>query len=197
MFTGIVEGLAHTTAIELEGTNMSIWFSGPFTDQLKIDQSVAHNGVCLTIDRLKDDAYRVTAIKETIKKTNLSNLVVGAKLNVERCMKADGRFDGHVVQGHVDGTASLTSIIEENGSWLFSFELPKQHDGLIVDKGSICLNGTSLTVFNVKENSFSVAIIPYTYEFTNFHSLSVDDSINVEFDILGKYVVAANRRMKS
>lgn len=197
MFTGIVEGLAHVTEIELDGTNMSLWFSGPFIDELKIDQSVAHNGVCLTIDQLKDGAYRVTAIKETIEKTNLSNLVVGSKVNVERCMKADGRFDGHVVQGHVDGTASLTSITEENGSWLFSFELPKQHDGLIVEKGSICLNGTSLTVFNVKKNSFSVAIIPYTYEFTNFHSLSVGESINVEFDILGKYVVAATRRMKS
>ena len=185
------------TEIELDGTNMSLWFSGPFIDELKIDQSVAHNGVCLTIDQLKDGAYRVTAIKETIEKTNLSNLVVGSKVNVERCMKADGRFDGHVVQGHVDGTASLTSITEENGSWLFSFELPKQHDGLIVEKGSICLNGTSLTVFNVKKNSFSVAIIPYTYEFTNFHSLSVGESINVEFDILGKYVVAATRRMKS
>ena len=197
MFTGIVEGLAQVTEIELDGTNMSLWFSGPFIDELKIDQSIAHNGVCLTIDQLKDDAYRVTAIKETIEKTNLSNLVVGSKVNVERCMKADGRFDGHVVQGHVDGTASLTLITEENGSWLFSFELPKQHDGLIVEKGSICLNGTSLTVFNVKENSFSVAIIPYTYEFTNFHSLIVGEHINVEFDILGKYVVAATRRMKS
>jgi riboflavin synthase len=197
MFTGIVEGLAQVTEIELDGTNMSLWFSGPFIDELKIDQSIAHNGVCLTIDQLKDDAYRVTAIKETIEKTNLSNWVVGSKVNVERCMKADGRFDGHVVQGHVDGTASLTLITEENGSWLFSFELPKQHDGLIVEKGSICLNGTSLTVFNVKENSFSVAIIPYTYEFTNFHSLIVGEHINVEFDILGKYVVAATRRMKS
>jgi riboflavin synthase len=197
MFSGIVEGLAQVTEIELDGTNMSLWFSGPFIDELKIDQSIAHNGVCLTIDQLKDDAYRVTAIKETIEKTNLSNWVVGSKVNVERCMKADGRFDGHVVQGHVDGTASLTLITEENGSWLFSFELPKQHDGLIVEKGSICLNGTSLTVFNVKENSFSVAIIPYTYEFTNFHSLIVGEHINVEFDILGKYVVAATRRMKS
>ena len=196
MFTGIVEGLAQVKEIEREGTNMSFWFAGPFTDELKIDQSVAHNGVCLTIDQIREDAYRVTAIKETIEKTNFAHLVEESKVNVERCMKADGRFDGHVVQGHVDGTASVTSIKEENGSWLFSFKLPKPHDGLIVEKGSICLNGTSLTVFNVGNDSFSVAIIPYTYEFTNFHSLSVGHVINVEFDILGKYVVAATKRMQ-
>lgn len=195
MFTGIVEGLAQVTEIEREGTNISFWFSGPFADELKIDQSVAHNGVCLTIDQLRESEYRVTAIKETIKKTNLAKLGEASKVNIERCMKADGRFDGHVVQGHVDGVASVASIIEENGSWLISFALPTPHEGLVVEKGSICLNGTSLTVFNVNETTFSVAIIPYTYEFTNFHTLATGDIINVEFDILGKYVVAATKRL--
>jgi riboflavin synthase len=196
MFTGIVEGLAQVEKVEREGTNMSIWFSGPFTSELKIDQSVAHNGVCLTIDRLNESEYRVTAIKETIDKTNFGQLEMGAKVNVERCMKADGRFDGHVVQGHVDGTATVKSIEMEDGSWFYTFDLTKPHEGLMVEKGSACLNGTSLTLVNVLDKSFSVAIIPYTYEFTNFHQLKVGDTINVEFDILGKYVVAATQRMQ-
>lgn len=196
MFTGIVEALARVERIENEGTNRSIWFSAPFLNELKIDQSVSHNGVCLTIDQLDDNAYRVTAIDETLKKSNIGSLETGSMVNVERCMKADGRFDGHIVQGHVDGLAKVMSIKNENGSWVFQFQLPSEHKGLIVEKGSISINGTSLTVFDVHESTFSVAIIPYTYEHTNMQYLSVHDQVNIEFDILGKYVQAATRHVQ-
>lgn len=191
MFTGIVEALGEVQSIEAEGSNTHFWVTCPFTAELSIDQSVAHSGVCLTVVELKGDQYRVTAIDETLKRTNLGALAEGDLVNLERCMPANGRFDGHIVQGHVDTTAQVGSIEDVSGSWNFSFQLSEAHRGLIVPKGSICINGVSLTVVDVSERSFSVSIIPYTYEHTQFHRLSVGDEVNIEFDILGKYVQAA------
>lgn len=189
MFTGIVESLAEVKNIEQQGTNITFTFQADIAHELKIDQSVAHNGVCLTVvDLLENNQYKVTAIDETLKKTNLGNLQVGDKVNLERCMPAHGRFDGHIVQGHVDQTGVCTSIIDQNGSWLISFEYDEKLGNITVEKGSICVNGVSLTVVNSKDNGFSVAIIPYTWEHTNFHQLAVGKTINLEFDILGKYM---------
>lgn len=189
MFTGIVESLAEVKNIEQQGTNITFTFQADIAHELKIDQSVAHNGVCLTVvDLLENNQYKVTAIDETLKKTNLGNLQIGDKVNLERCMPANGRFDGHIVQGHVDQTGVCTSIIDQNGSWLISFEYDEKLGNITVEKGSICVNGVSLTVVNSKDNGFSVAIIPYTWEHTNFHQLAVGKTINLEFDILGKYM---------
>jgi riboflavin synthase len=188
MFTGIVETTAELIAIQSEGTNKTFTFRSNITEELKIDQSVSHNGVCLTVVNFSDEGYQVTAIDETLKKTNLSNLKISDKVNLERCMPANGRFDGHIVQGHVDQTAICTTIEDQNGSWLISFEYDESKGNLTVEKGSICVNGVSLTVVNSKDNGFSVAIIPYTWEFTNFHQLAVGDTVNLEFDIIGKYI---------
>lgn len=165
---------------------MHFAISSPVSDELKIDQSVSHNGVCLTVTKVADGVHWVTAIDETMKTSNLGALEVGSNMNLERCMKADGRFDGHIVQGHVDTTAMVKEIKDEEGSWVFTFELEKE--GLVVEKGSICINGTSLTCFNVEKKFFSVAIIPYTFEHTNFNQLAVGSSVNIEFDIIGKYI---------
>lgn len=186
MFTGIVEGLGVVKAIEKEGENIHFTIEGPFTNELKIDQSVAHNGCCLTVVAINGDQYTVTAIQETLNKTNLGDWSVGTKVNLERCMVMNGRLDGHIVQGHVDTTATLKNIEDHDGSWAFTFEYDS--DDVTVEKGSITVNGTSLTVVNSKEKEFSVHIIPYTYEYTNFHQLKVGDRINLEFDIIGKYV---------
>ncbi|PRY15635.1 riboflavin synthase alpha chain [Pontibacter ummariensis] len=188
MFTGIIEGLGRVTAIHEENTNKHFTLTSPFTNELKIDQSVAHNGVCLTVVGTKGAEYTVTAIDETLKKTNLNELKEGDLVNLERCMLANGRFDGHVVQGHVDQTAVCTSVVDEHGSWVFSFRYDASKGNVTVEKGSICVNGISLTVFNSKEDSFSVAIIPYTYEHTNLQQVKPGDSVNLEFDIIGKYV---------
>lgn len=188
MFTGIVETLARVEKIEKEGTNVHFFFSSPITHELKIDQSVAHNGVCLTVVEIADKMYKVTAIKETMDRTNLSDLDVGDLVNVERCMPANGRFDGHVVQGHVDTTALCTDIKDLDGSYQFYFKHERSSKNITVEKGSITVNGVSLTVVNSQEDSFSVCIIPYTYKYTNFHQVVKGSKVNLEFDIIGKYV---------
>ncbi len=192
MFTGIIEQLGLVTAIEKEGGNIHFTISAAFTSELKIDQSVAHNGVCLTVVGLTGDTYTVTAIQETLDKTNLGQWKVGTKVNLERCMKMNGRLDGHIVQGHVDTAAICTGIEDQNGSWKYTFK----HDPAqtTVEKGSITVNGVSLTVVDSKQDSFSVYIIPYTYEHTNFHQLKVNDTVNIEFDIIGKYVAKMMNR---
>jgi len=191
MFTGIIEHIGEVVKLEKELDNLHISMRAPITSELKIDQSVAHNGVCLTVVNIEEDVYTVTAIKETLDKTNLGALQVGSKLNIERCMKLGDRLDGHIVQGHVDQTAICTHIGEENGWHTYTFEYaPSQH--ITVEKGSICVNGVSLTVVNSKKNSFSVAIIPYTHEHTNFHSLQEGSTVNLEFDIIGKYITKMN-----
>lgn len=189
MFTGIIEDLGRIEKIESEGTNLHFWVSSSFTNELKIDQSVAHNGVCLTVVEISNDQYKVTAIDETLKKTNLGSLEVGKKVNLERCVRLNERLDGHIVQGHVDQTAVLTSIENENGSYLLSFQYDEEKSGNVtVEKGSICVNGISLTVVNSAVGQFSVAIIPYTWEHTNLHELAIGNTVNLEFDIIGKYV---------
>lgn len=186
MFTGIIETVGKVVEIKKDGSNVHFCVSSSISSELKIDQSVAHNGVCLTVTELADSLHWVTAIKETLDKSNLVDLVVGRDMNLERCMKANGRFDGHIVQGHVDTIAEVMSIEDEEGSWIFTFKV--KGEGLIVEKGSVCINGTSLTCFNVKENNFSVAIIPYTFEHTNFNQLAIGNYVNLEFDIIGKYI---------
>jgi riboflavin synthase len=186
MFTGIIEQLGHITAIQKEGGNIHFTVKSPFTNELKVDQSVAHNGTCLTVVSINNDEYTVTAILETLEKTNLGEWKVGTKVNLERCMQMNGRLDGHIVQGHVDTTATCKNIEDQNGSWKFTFNYLTEQ--VTVEKGSITVNGVSLTVVDSKDRQFSVCIIPYTYEHTNFHQLKVGDKINLEFDIIGKYV---------
>ncbi len=188
MFTGIIEALAKVEAIETEGTNVHFTFSCPFTHELKIDQSVAHNGVCLTVVKIDGHNYTLTAIEETLQKTNLGNLKIGDIVNLERCMSANGRFDGHIVQGHVDQTGKVMSVEDNNGSWIYTIHYDSSQGNITVEKGSITINGTSLTVVDSKDDSFSVCIIPYTYENTVFKTLKVGDTVNLEFDIVGKYV---------
>ena len=188
MFTGIIEAQGTVMDIKQEGTNKHFMLTCSFTNELKIDQSLAHNGVCLTVVQIENDTYRVTAIAETLKKTNLGNLQIGDEVNLERCMPANGRFDGHVVQGHVDQTARCLQVQDQEGSWLYTFEYDAGIGNITVEKGSICINGISLTVVNSAENQFSVAIIPYTYEHTNLRFIKPGDTVNLEFDIIGKYV---------
>lgn len=186
MFTGIIEQLGEVISIEKEQGNIHYTIRAPFTSELKIDQSVAHNGVCLTVVSIIDNSYVVTAIQETLDKTNLGSWKIGTKVNLERCMQMNGRLDGHIVQGHVDTTADCTAIEDQDGSWKYTFAY--KTDQVTVEKGSITINGVSLTVVDSLDYSFSVCIIPYTYEHTNFHQLSVGDEVNLEFDIIGKYV---------
>ena len=188
MFSGIVEEPATIVALEKEKENLHITLKCSFTDSLKIDQSISHNGVCLTVVKKSGDNYTVTAIKETLNKTNLGLLKVGDKVNLERSMKIDSLLDGHLVQGHVDQTAVCTNIEEADGSWYFTFEYDPSKGNITVEKGSISVNGVSLTVVNSKEKTFQVAIIPYTYEHTNFHQFKVGTVVNLEFDIVGKYI---------
>ncbi len=188
MFTGIIETLGVVKNIINEGENIHITIESNFTSELKIDQSIAHNGVCLTIVNINGNEYTVTAIKETLDKSNFKHLKIGDLINLERAMVLGARLDGHIVQGHVDQTAICTNIIEENGSWVFSFEYDTSLSNITIEKGSITINGISLTVVNSKKNSFSVAIIPYTYEFTNFHAFKNGTEVNLEFDVIGKYV---------
>ncbi|HNV51483.1 MAG TPA: riboflavin synthase [Tenuifilaceae bacterium] len=188
MFSGIVEEPATVVALEKDKENLHITLKCSFTDTLKIDQSISHNGVCLTVVKKNGDNYTVTAIKETLDKTNLGLLKVGDKVNLERSMKIDSLLDGHLVQGHVDQTAVCTKIEEADGSWYFTFEYDPSKGNITVEKGSISVNGVSLTVVNSKEKTFQVAIIPYTYEHTNFHQFKVGTVVNLEFDIVGKYI---------
>ncbi len=188
MFTGIIETLGVIQEIKKEKDNIHITIDSSITSELKIDQSVAHNGICLTVVALKDTLYTVTAIDETIKKTNLSSWKTGDSVNLERAMKLGDRLDGHIVQGHVDQTGTCIAVQETNGSWLYTFEYDEKLNNITIEKGSITVNGVSLTVVNSKKNRFSVAIIPYTYEHTNFKSFEVGTKINLEFDVIGKYV---------
>ena len=188
MFTGIVEEIGKITRISKSGNNLDIWVQARLTPELKIDQSVAHNGVCLTVVSLNDTQYKVTAVKETLEKTNLGNLKTGSLVNLERGMKLGDRLDGHIVQGHVDQTAKCTRVQEVDGSWEFSFEYDADLNNITIEKGSITINGVSLTVVNSKRNSFSVAIIPYTYAHTTFKKLKEGDTVNLEFDVIGNYV---------
>jgi riboflavin synthase len=188
MFTGIIEKTGTIVAIDREGTNLHFTVESEISAELKVDQSIAHNGVCLTVVAVKGDQHVVTAIDETLKKTDLAGWETGSVVNLERCMIANGRFDGHVVQGHVDQIGTVTQVQEQGGSWLFDFEYDPSMGNVTVEKGSICVNGTSLTCFNSEEEKFRVAIIPYTYEHTCFHQLKQGDKVNLEFDIIGKYV---------
>jgi riboflavin synthase len=188
MFTGIIESLGRITAISSEKENLHLTVKSDFTSELKIDQSVAHNGVCLTVVAILEDTYTVTAIKETIEKTTLSLLKTDTLVNLERAMKLGDRLDGHIVQGHVDQTAICKHIKKEAGSWVFTFHYDPSKNNITIEKGSVTVNGVSLTVVNSKEHEFSVAIIPYTYEHTNFHTLTPNSVVNLEFDVLGKYV---------
>ncbi|WP_299519773.1 riboflavin synthase [Winogradskyella sp.] len=192
MFTGIIEELGTVEKLTKKNGNLHLTFSSSITNELKIDQSVAHNGVCLTVVNINNDNYVVTAIQETLDKTNLGSLKEGDIVNIERAMKLGDRLDGHIVQGHVDQTAECVSIKEEDGSWLFTFEYDKSHNNITIEKGSITVNGVSLTVVNSKVNQFSVAIIPYTYQHTTFKTLKVGEKVNLEFDVIGKYVKRLN-----
>ena len=188
MFTGIIEAFAKVYNIKKEEDNIHITFQSSISSELKVDQSIAHNGVCLTVVSCDERFYTVTAIKETLEKTNLGQLKVGDLVNVERAMKFGDRLDGHIVQGHVDQTAKCVSIKTLDGSWKYTFKYNKNSDNVTVEKGSITVNGVSLTVVNSKENEFSVAIIPYTYENTNFKIIDVGHNVNLEFDMIGKYI---------
>jgi riboflavin synthase len=189
MFSGIIESLGTVKKIIPDQANISFWIESELADQLKVDQSVAHNGVCLTVEEIKEKEHKVTAIEETLVKSTLSELREGDKVNLELCLRLNDRLDGHIVQGHVDATGTVFDIKEQEGSWLFTFQYPKDFAHLIVEKGSIAVNGVSLTAFNCVDDKFSVAIIPYTYAHTTFHSLKKGQTVNLEFDILGKYIL--------
>lgn len=188
MFTGIIETLGTVEALEKIGENLNITIASEFTQELKIDQSVAHNGVCLTVVSLDGDQYTVTAIEETLDKTNLRHLVLGDTVNLERAMKLGARLDGHIVQGHVDQTGKCTKIEQKDGSWFFSFQYDFRSNNLTIEKGSITVDGVSLTVVDSQKDAFSVAIIPYTFEHTRFHHYKEGSIVNLEFDVIGKYV---------
>lgn len=192
MFTGIIEDLGTIEKLQKEGGNLNLTISSSITTELKIDQSIAHNGVCLTIVDIDNEKYTVTAIQETLDKTNLGMLDKGDRVNLERAMRLGDRLDGHIVQGHVDQTGTCISVIEENGSWFYTFEYGSDKDNITIEKGSVTVNGVSLTVVNSKLNEFSVAIIPYTYEHTTFHSIKEGDKVNLEFDVIGKYIKRLN-----
>lgn len=188
MFTGIIECMGTVLSVEEDGSNRIYWISSPISDELKIDQSVAHDGVCLTVDGLRPGAHRVTAIAETLSKTSLGQWENAYRVNLERCMQMNGRIDGHMVQGHVDSTGTLRAKVDENGSWRLDFSFPPEFAPLLIEKGSVCINGTSLTAFNVEKERFSVALIPYTYEHTNLSNLLPGNLVNLEFDMVGKYI---------
>lgn len=194
MFSGIVETVGKVEEIKTQGTNKSFVISSPISGELYIDQSISHNGVCLTVIAMDEKSHTVTAVEETLIKSNLGDLIDGSYVNIERCITMDTRLDGHMVQGHVDNTMECIAKENREGSWLFTFKYDSEFENLIVDKGSICINGTSLTVIDPGEGTLTVTIIPYTYDHTTFKHLNVSDIVNVEFDIIGKYV---NKYMKS
>jgi riboflavin synthase len=197
MFSGIVETTGIVAGIESEGSNIHFSIKSSISLEAYIDQSVAHNGVCLTIVEINGDIYKVTAIKETLDKTNLGYLKINDEINLERSLLANSRVDGHFVQGHVDSTATCTNVSEMDGSWYFEFDTNADYANLMVNKGSICINGVSLTLVNVDMGKFSVAIIPYTYQHTNFKNIKQGDTVNIEFDILGKYIVNYMQKLKT
>lgn len=188
MFTGIVEALGKVLSTEKESTNLRIRMEAPFVSELKVDQSVSHNGVCLTVEKLSSQFYEVVAIDETLIRSNLGQLRAGDSVNLERCLKIGDRLDGHIVQGHVDETAACKEIVNSNGSWLYTFSINPSSAGAIVQKGSVCVNGVSLTVVEAGKDFFSVAIIPFTFENTNFKFIRKGDQVNIEYDVIGKYV---------
>ena len=189
MFTGIIESKGIIKQVIYEGLNKTFWIESGISSHLKVDQSLSHSGVCLTVEALNETSHCVTAIDETLQKTNLSDWKEGTIVNLERCLQIGGRLDGHIVQGHVDCVGICKGVKEKKGSWVLTFEFPKKFAELVVEKGSICLNAISLTVFDVKKKAFSVAIVPYTYEHTNIQFLKAGDTVNLEFDMLGKYLL--------
>ncbi len=189
MFTGIIEHTGIVKEVISNGSNRSFWIESPISDQLKTDQSVSHSGVCLTVEEVQGSRHRITAIDETLKKTNLGNWEKGSLINLERCLQLNGRLDGHLVQGHVDATGTCTGKIIKDGSWEFEISFPRAFAELVIEKGSICLNGISLTAFAVKKKHFKVAIIPYTFEHTNLKTLEPGQTVNLEFDMIGKYLL--------
>ncbi len=188
MFTGIIETTGTIEAIEKNGTNLRFWIASPVSNELKVDQSVSHDGVCLTVEAVENNRHRVTAIEETLSKTNLLSWQKNTQINIERCMQMNSRIDGHLVQGHVDATASCIEVEQKDGSWEYRFQVPAEFTHLIIEKGSVCLNGISLTVFDIKFNSFKVAVIPYTYTHTNMQHVKKGMIVNIEFDVIGKYL---------
>lgn len=188
MFTGIIESTGSVESSSNHGNNRTYWVSSAISSELRVDQSVSHDGVCLTVEEIAGNRHRVTAINETLKKTNLKTWKVGSLVNLERCMQMNGRIDGHIVQGHVDTTAICSKKEAADGSWEYRFEFDKQFARLVIEKGSISINGISLTIFDVSRNSFAVAIIPYTFELTNVKTIEVGSVVNIEFDMIGKYV---------
>ena len=192
MFTGIIEQLGTIENVQTSGSNVTLTVKAALAEELKIDQSLSHSGVCLTVETIEGNKYTVTAIEETLKKTSLSKWKIGTVVNLERCLRFDGRLDGHIVQGHVDTVGKCIDAITKDGSWEYVISFDEKFASLIIEKGSISLNGISLTIFNITNSSFTVAIIPYTYEHTNMHTLVVNDVVNIEFDMIGKYVVRMN-----
>jgi riboflavin synthase len=188
MFTGIIENTGIISDISTSGTNKTFWIQSTLSSELKVDQSVSHNGVCLTVEAIQENTYQVTAILETLQKTNLNSWVMGTEVNLERCMLMNGRLDGHIVQGHVDCTANCISVVEKDGSWEYQFHFDKQFAHLVIEKGSVSINGISLTCFGVTSDTFKVAIIPYTYLNTNIKHIQAESQVNIEFDLIGKYV---------
>jgi len=188
MFTGIIETMGIVEEIRLNGSNKEFIISSAISNELKVDQSLAHNGVCLTVTAVENGKHHVTAIDETLLRSNLGALKIGESINIERAMSGLSRFDGHLVQGHVDTVGVVKSVLDKDGSWIFTFNYPEENKHLLVDKGSVCINGVSLTVNNPTHNTFQVAIIPYTFEHTTFNHLNPGDPVNLEFDILGKYI---------
>jgi riboflavin synthase len=189
MFTGIIEATGIVQEVISEGSNRKFWIKSSLTPDFKVDQSISHNGACLTVEEIKNDLYRVTAIEETLKKTNIGSWDAGTIVNLERSLTLQSRLDGHFVQGHVDTTAECTSVTEKEGSYEFEFRFPEKFSALVIEKGSICINGISLTAFNVKKKKFTVAIIPYTFEHTNIKTIQKSSIVNLEFDMIGKYIL--------
>jgi len=193
MFTGIIESLGKITDVKVDRGNIDFTIESDIGKELKIDQSVSHNGVCLTITEIDNNAHTVTAVKETLDKSSLKNFSVGSLINLERAMKLGDRLDGHLVQGHVDGVAKCISLSVNDGSWIYKFEFDISNEMLLIEKGSVCINGVSLTVFDIAENTFKVTIIPFTYENTSFKTLKEGDIVNIEFDMIGKYLARFNK----
>jgi riboflavin synthase len=189
MFTGIIETIGSITNVVANGGNKSFWIESPISHELKIDQSISHNGVCLTIEEINENTHGVTAIRETLTKTNIGAWKIGGLVNLERSLKLESRLDGHFVQGHVDATATCLEVKERQGSWEYEFGFPKKFSELVIEKGSVCINGISLTAFDVKKKSFKAAIIPYTYQHTNIKAIQRGDLVNIEFDLIGKYIL--------